>query len=103
MIDPEKLEELQAKYPEGLTAVDTPFGMAVFKCPNRTQWKNHLRLVSDSKTLGEGAEWLCLACVVYPERPVFADWVERKPGLPSTIVKKIHILAGAASEELGEG
>jgi len=80
------------------TTVTTSLGVATFKVPDETQWNKYRRMAS-AKDPQAAVSWLALACVVVPERTVFAEWIAQRPGIAATVVPHIQRIAGVEEEE----
>lgn len=94
----ETLDKLAGTHPE-LAVVKTASGKAVFRKPTRPEYKRHLSLLFNEKTRADALEQLARACVVHPDKPTFAQWLEDKPGIPVACADTLTTLAGGAKDE----
>jgi len=108
----EKLEALCAQYPEiadkiraadqahpEIDVVPTKLGPAIFRRPQRIEYKRHLGMIFDEKKRADAAEYLASVCVVFPERAGFLAWLEEAPGIPLAAADVLSAMAGAAKKE----
>lgn len=101
MIDEETKAALETKHP-GCAIVETDFGPAVFKKPDRLQRNKYLTMVNEGK-IGEAADFLCIACAVAPDRATFTKWLDDDIGLALTVlIPPLLTHAGLAAREEGK-
>ena len=101
MIDQAKLTELEATHKRiavckssKLRADGQPEWMAVFRKPNRMEYKAYRAEANDESRKSDAAERLARRLVVLPTPEAFDAMVEDFPGIPEACQRALNELAG---------
>lgn len=91
------LAPLREKHGE-VCAVMTVSGPVVFRGPTGAEFARYQAMIFEPKDRASAGKSLCLMCVVSPERTVFSQLIEKKPGLVATCTNPLLELAGVDTE-----
>ena len=89
------LDELVGAHGE-IVICNTKAGAAVFRVPKGAEYDRFLGGILDDRKEQKvkASSILARTCVVFPDKTIFAQWVDRYPGIPSACTKPLNKLMG---------
>lgn len=94
-----KLAALKAEHGE-CTKVETKAGTCIFKKPSRPIWMQFQSRLIAEKTRADATTMLARACVVYPSRDEFEQYLENYPAIVGSCASAVIELAGGGDAEV---
>lgn len=108
-IDPAKLAELKAKYPDDVHQLAMPKGIeatVLVRTPPAEAWERMQDKVMDPKATGPSkraaAHNVLIDSLLYPSRDELVSLLEKKPGLLQSLSNQLTAIAGVDNELAAE-